>query len=524
MKLIPYDIFCICFSCLLVSSILVVGDDGFRGMTRFRPSYMNKNDTNKDNLSSSSTDNKPSTSTTDDKPRFSIGLGVLAPSYSQKFGADGKTKLDVDSKQDGSFSYSLSNLNHETRAVSGQASNNGAPVPFVNIFHKQGPSSGANQQDQPFQPIPNPFLRYASASTQPTTTPAPTTRRPEDYPPGFNPYSYPYNPLVHDPYGENPAPVPPTPSQYSPYNPSSSSSSYSPSVPDNYDIYNQPRDKWVNPFLVPRVNYQQQSASSHDYQQPSTYNHNTHNNHNYGSNSNNQRNVDYGRTPIDLYVQMSMAKGRAFPAMDDEMMGGPGGPGGMGGMGGGMGGGMPSMMGGGGGMGDMMGASSGFGGGGGGGGYGYPSMDSGYGGFDPSSMGVGGQMGGGGGGGLLGGFGQQSRQSRLFSSPYDENPYAMEVPAEMMQSGPGGGSPYGGEPNPLASLSQNMNYSPDGGLRFGSFGSPLGGDGSGGGGGGGLFGGGGGGMSGMNRGLFGSGSSPLASILNPFRIRPFLGR
>ena len=500
MKLLLYDLLCICFSCVLVSSILVVGDDGFRGMTRFRPSYMNKNDTSKDTLSSSSTDNKPSTSSsTDDKPRFSIGLGVLAPSYSQNFGSNGKTKLDVDTKSDGSFSYSLSNLNHETQAISGSTSS-GSPTPYVNIFHKQGPqkTSTSNQQDQPFQPIANPFFRYPSAST----TPAPTTRRPEDYPPGFSPYSYPYNPLVHDPYGQNPSP-PPSPS--SSYSPSQASSSYSP-IPSSYDIYSQPRDLWVNPFLIPRVNYQQQASSNIDYQPQ-------HNNHNYRNNNNQRQPTDYGRTPIDLYVQMSMAKGRAFPAVDDEVMGGGGYPGGGGGYpGGGFGGGgMPGMMGGGGGMGDMMGSGSGYGSG-----YGYPSMDSSYGsgGFDPSSMGGG----GGGMGGPMGGFGQQSTQSRLFSSPYEDNPYAMEVPAEMMS---GGGSPYGGGPNPMASIAQNVNFSPDGGLRFGSFGSPLGA-----GGGGGLFGG--GAMSGMNRGLFGSASSPLASILNPFRsgsrISPLFGR
>lgn len=34
------------------------------------------------------------TSASDNKDSFSIGLGVLSPSYSQKFGEDGKTKLE----------------------------------------------------------------------------------------------------------------------------------------------------------------------------------------------------------------------------------------------------------------------------------------------------------------------------------------------------------------------------------------------------------------------------------------------
>jgi len=54
-------------------------------------------------------DNKP--------PRFSIGLGVLAPSYSQKFGTDGKTKLDFNSEKDGAFSYSLTNVNHPQQQI-----------------------------------------------------------------------------------------------------------------------------------------------------------------------------------------------------------------------------------------------------------------------------------------------------------------------------------------------------------------------------------------------------------------------
>lgn len=47
----------------------------------------------------------------DDEPRFSIGLGTLAPSYSQKFGVDGATRLDFNHRKDG-FSYSLTNHHH----------------------------------------------------------------------------------------------------------------------------------------------------------------------------------------------------------------------------------------------------------------------------------------------------------------------------------------------------------------------------------------------------------------------------
>lgn len=62
---------------------------------------------------------QPSQPVADDKPpRFSIGLGVLAPSYSQKFGSDGKTRLDFNSEKDGAFSYSLSNVQHPVAALS----------------------------------------------------------------------------------------------------------------------------------------------------------------------------------------------------------------------------------------------------------------------------------------------------------------------------------------------------------------------------------------------------------------------
>lgn len=47
----------------------------------------------------------------DDEPRFSIGLGTLAPSYSQKFGLDGSTRLDFNHRKNG-FSYSLTNHHH----------------------------------------------------------------------------------------------------------------------------------------------------------------------------------------------------------------------------------------------------------------------------------------------------------------------------------------------------------------------------------------------------------------------------
>ena len=49
------------------------------------------------------------------EPRFSIGLGVLAPSYSQKLAGNGR--LDVDQNKNG-FSYTLNNVPHPSSGSS----------------------------------------------------------------------------------------------------------------------------------------------------------------------------------------------------------------------------------------------------------------------------------------------------------------------------------------------------------------------------------------------------------------------
>lgn len=62
-------------------------------------------------------------------PKFSIGLGTLSPSYSQKFGNDGSTKLDFNSEKDG-YSFSLSNVNHPTTS---HQPNNPAKVSIISL-------------------------------------------------------------------------------------------------------------------------------------------------------------------------------------------------------------------------------------------------------------------------------------------------------------------------------------------------------------------------------------------------------
>jgi len=53
----------------------------------------------------------------DSEPRFSIGLGVLAPSYTQKLAGNGR--LDVNQDKSG-FSYTLNNVVHPSSTSSAQ--------------------------------------------------------------------------------------------------------------------------------------------------------------------------------------------------------------------------------------------------------------------------------------------------------------------------------------------------------------------------------------------------------------------
>lgn len=74
----------------------------------------------KDVVKPEATENKASTVAKEEKePRFSIGLGVLAPSYTQKFDDAGKTKLEYNQEK-GGWSYSLSNANHPTAVSASQ--------------------------------------------------------------------------------------------------------------------------------------------------------------------------------------------------------------------------------------------------------------------------------------------------------------------------------------------------------------------------------------------------------------------
>ncbi|KAH7946967.1 hypothetical protein HPB52_006442 [Rhipicephalus sanguineus] len=53
-----------------------------------------------------------------DDDSFSIGLGVLSPSYRQKIGPDGNTKVDFNQEKDG-FSFSVSSGEPNAKTASG---------------------------------------------------------------------------------------------------------------------------------------------------------------------------------------------------------------------------------------------------------------------------------------------------------------------------------------------------------------------------------------------------------------------
>jgi len=265
-------------------------------------------------LKTSATNNSPQPSqqppVKDDKPpRFSIGLGVLAPSYSQKFGTDGKTKLDFNSEKDGAFSYSLTNFNHPQQPQSAaqvkddkrddkpsdtgfpnflanhnmagynyQQPNGGQPV--VNIFHRQG--WGAFPGLPAWQPslVGSTSNTASNTATTTTTTPAPPT-----YPPVFT-AAHLYNPFMQ--YQQQQL---------------QQQQQQQPSVQQS-----QPQTAtlpYFNPFLQAYPQFQQPQASTPvktEEKKP-------------------EPKPDYGRAPIDLYSLMAFNKGRAFPFTPAELPG-----------------------------------------------------------------------------------------------------------------------------------------------------------------------------------------------------------
>lgn len=104
----------------------------------------------------------------DDQPKFSIGLGTLSPSYTQKLGPDGKTMLDFNTDKNG-FSYSISNVNHQSSLTQSGSENKATKdpghidqnlknhnlnpynyyqnpgSPNINVYHQQGYSAYPQQ-------------------------------------------------------------------------------------------------------------------------------------------------------------------------------------------------------------------------------------------------------------------------------------------------------------------------------------------------------------------------------------------
>ncbi|XP_054158789.1 interleukin enhancer-binding factor 3-like [Oppia nitens] len=82
-------------------------------------------------------------------PKFSIGLGVLAPSYSQKF--DGSGTLDFNQDQNG-YSFSLNNVGHHGQGGGGGGGGGGGAnqVSHNPSHYQPGSDSGAQHQQSHF--------------------------------------------------------------------------------------------------------------------------------------------------------------------------------------------------------------------------------------------------------------------------------------------------------------------------------------------------------------------------------------
>ncbi|KAG0412433.1 hypothetical protein HPB47_010444, partial [Ixodes persulcatus] len=82
----------------------------------------------------------------EDKDSFSIGLGVLSPSYSQKIGVDGSTKVDFNQEKSG-FSYSVSSGNPAEKGSAGSPTKPYSHISFSQQFQEPR-SKGAGELQQ----------------------------------------------------------------------------------------------------------------------------------------------------------------------------------------------------------------------------------------------------------------------------------------------------------------------------------------------------------------------------------------
>lgn len=96
----------------------------------------------------------------DDKDSFSIGLGVLSPSYSQKIGPDGSTKVDFNQEKSG-FSYSVSSGEPNAKGSSG-AIKPYSHITFTQQFQEPGAkhAGSANELQQGAQHQPPPAQQH----------------------------------------------------------------------------------------------------------------------------------------------------------------------------------------------------------------------------------------------------------------------------------------------------------------------------------------------------------------------------
>jgi len=183
------------------------------------------------------------TAASEEEEKFSIGLGVLSPSYSQKFGEDGKTKLDFNSEK-GGFSYSLTNVVHphqpgasSSASLSQGSAATSSPIATntLNKVQTAGfvPSTYYNQPSAP-QPNPQVNIYHKQSADQasqaiygrlsPNSNNYPIPPNSNNYPPTSSPYS-------PSPPQSSPLPNPlasPYPDPFSGYNPYAASPALGP--------------------------------------------------------------------------------------------------------------------------------------------------------------------------------------------------------------------------------------------------------------------------------------------------------
>jgi len=245
---------------------------------------------------SSFVDNANLKTAASEEEKFSIGLGVLSPSYSQKFGEDGKTKLDFNSEK-GGFSYSLTNVVHPHQpgasssisassgtAATAQPTGSSAPIATNTLNKVQSEGFVPSQYYNPTASQPNPQVNiYHKQSADPAQAiygrlasnnypvpPSPLQPSPTPSPYSPNPALAPVQPPVNPYAAQQPAPNPyaaqqPAPNPYAAYNPYAAAALGSASP---FGALSDVEKSFLQTSQIPGVAPQQIATHQHQLPQP----------------------------------------------------------------------------------------------------------------------------------------------------------------------------------------------------------------------------------------------------------------